>query len=168
MIKIDVIYQQRRFRDYCRKVAGKESLEDDLLQHTAIKIVESKKLDQMKTEDDLFRFFKVIAWREFNTKSIYFNRLYGREKEVVKDVIELKPDQKNRFVEFLDKKLQEKPKNQEEFICKEIFLLYLKHKSIRKVAQVEHIEKETVFKAVKHFKKLIEDEYRIFVETDSD
>jgi hypothetical protein len=141
-------------------------------------IQESPRLPAIPTADDLFRFFRTIAFHERNDNNSRFNRLYENRVCAKKtnrtgpytrtkplyiedtgspDLPDEHTDQP--FLQHLDTILQAPPTDTPDLIGKEIFHRYLMHGSIRTVCDLYGFEFNQVRKVVAWYKQTIETKY---------
>ncbi len=185
-VAISAIYTEPRFIKYCRQLTRNNGLHDDLLQHVAIIIHDQEKITGMQTTDDLYQYFRTIAWRQKNHEHSPFNKAYKDRIQATRN----KPGQKkpkrsapayieeltrlpyqtnetDNFRQFINTKLKERhrPANVRDFVQKEIFALYLKTGSIREIVRAYGMEFNQVRKVIVSYKLKIEKEYATAINT---
>ena len=115
----------------CLKFTKNKDDAYDLMMDVALKLHEKN----IKIRD-LKNYFYVTALREYMSKD--------KECSLIEELV---VSEEPYFFDFVDCALalaDEKPQSKRQFVTNNIFKLYLKHKSLRKVEEVSHISYRTV------------------------
>lgn len=173
---IDLIYREKRFIAYCRKLTKATGLHDDLLQHCAIAIVEQKVLEKINNPDELFGYFCRIAYFQWSNPYKAFSKTHrvteeilmnpypeGHDLESVTDdfIWQRELQAENPFYTFMKKDLDTPPPpgDKAAFVEKEVMHLCLRYGSIRKACAAAGLDFNHVRKVVNNYATKIKTQY---------
>jgi DNA-directed RNA polymerase specialized sigma24 family protein len=142
-------------RAYCLSIA--KGLGEDLCQETLLIAIEQNTTD--------IPYMKRIARNQFYNSSSHFSKLH-KEQKICHYTLSIVQREADTHTEKLQQLVNQTPKTKRELFLKEIFLEYMAVGSVKRVAQLTGIPKNTIQKAIKRYKDDISTKYNSILNRD--